>query len=580
MSTPDTPSSEAKAKPSLRVLLRQSVETRDGVTLRTDLYLPPEGRVPVVLIRTPYGRNMPILLHLAQLMTRQGLGVLLQDSRGRYQSSGDFRWKNEEEDGWDTLAWLSDQPWFNGRIGLLGMSLSSFSNFRLAAQDPPEGVIVDAMVSIMGTADYRSMFYSGGALLLHWGLPWSSMMGVLSASAKNAWQSLPWDELFRRLPLMEVEVSQFDFRMWRQILSCAYHDPFWQGLSALDELGKIRAPTLHMAGWYDFMLAQTLLAHRQMSASGLVDQRLIIGPWNHENLFQSLSAKNKDHDNDLLGEAIGWLVRWLVDAESSVECRSSGPTSEVWLKALRSEGWIQDTEFPSDQSSERRWYLTSNGSANTLHGDGRLLHEQPAQLGQDRFLYDPHDPVPTVGGAIWPFAKVGLKPGRADQTEIEQREDVLVYTSSPLDEDLWAVGPCSVELWVSTSTADTDFTAKLVDVDLRDTPFIVVDAIARGRFHVAPGEETLLQPGRPCRLTIDLGVCGYRFRRGHQLRLEISSSNFPKYDRNINTAARLHSTAVTATAQQNVFHGGPMASCLRLHTLSNERLSIQPELRR
>lgn len=550
-----------------RILPRQTVVTEDGVQLCTDVYLPPgPGPDPVVLVRTPYGRNMPFLLRMAMRLNQAGLAVVLQDSRGRYQSEGNYDWRLEERDGYDTLRWLAGQSWTNGRVGLVGLSISAHPNFKLAAGKVPEGIEIAAMVTAMGAVDYHSMFYRDGALVLHWALPWCTMMGS-GAAGRDRWARRPWAELFAEPRLAEIPEDGFDLRFWRIVVSNPETGGFWDELDAVPVLPRIAVPTLHLSGWYDFMLHHALRSYQGIGSNPEGKrQKLVIGPWDHENLFASFTRPSAEPGLPNLLEAVtAWLARWLV-ADAVAPGTDEEP--DVLLYVVGSDQWLGADRYPLAGAETLDLYLQSEGRANTAWGDGKLVAKAPSEIVQDSFEADPAAAVPTRGGALWPFAAVGLKPGRASQAEIEEREDVLVYTGDPLAEEFTVVGPIRVELWVASSARDADFTAKLVDVDLHGTPRIVQDGILRCRFRDSGRTAALLDPNRPVAITIDLQASGYQFGRGHRLRLEIAGSNFPKFDRNLNTAAAPGASGRGVVARQVVFHGGMMPSRLRLERLA------------
>ncbi|HEX4953125.1 MAG TPA: CocE/NonD family hydrolase [Thermoanaerobaculia bacterium] len=561
-----------------RILFGRRVRARDGVELATDVYLPDDDTPrPAIVVRTPYGRNLPFLLRLASQLRLRGYAVVTQDSRGRYQSQGVYNLETEERDTFDTLEWLGEQTWADGRVALIGISITGYPNLLAAAAPPPAGVEICALINIMGAVDHYSMFYRGGALVHHWALPWTTMMGS-SEAGRTRWLQQPWAQLLRHLPLVEApDRAGADGAFWRTVVTYPAYVEFWRQMNALERIGRIPVPTLHLSGWYDFMLGQTLMAYRQAGLAaepGDPPQRLAIGPWDHRTTFTSFVLGGDGTDErskvDLLELAVAWFDRWLGDPERArrAEANLAGqPPVQLFVAGL--ESWLGSESFPPAGVSVEDWYLVSGGSANTLGGDGRLQPEQPLRLGQDSFAYDPTDPVPTTGGAIWPLVSL-LQPGPAAQLAVERRPDVLVYSSPPLAADKTAVGFLEVELWASTSARDTDFTAKLVDVDPQGVPRIVQDGIQRGRFVVSAEREQLLDPHRPYRFLIRMEATAHCFRAGHRIRLEVSSSNFPKFDRNLNTALPFHTATEGMVAQQTVYHGGAMPSRLRLPVLPPE----------
>lgn len=566
----------SKPQRKQRILARVPVATRDGVALCTDVFLDADDEpTATVVVRTPYGRNIPTLLRMAQRLTQSGLCVVLQDCRGRYQSKGEYDWSREIEDTEDTLRWIVEQPFSNGRVGLCGMSVTANPNCFVAA-NPPANVRVGAMVSIMGSISHHATVYSGGALTLHWALPWSVMMDP-KQMGRTTWQKLPWREIFRRAPLQRATDGHLDMPIyWARLIAAAAEDETWAKFDARPLLSQHDVPTLYLSGWGDFMLKQTLDAFQTMSSARPPHaQQLIVGNWDHTTLFESFGAQagaakpaGRTGAIDLLEVVADFYARHLREVPPS-------PPAErppVVLSLLEDGRWLGFSSYPPVEAEIVDWYLASSGRAGTDLQDGRLVREPPTEAHHDAFAYDPESPVPTTGGALWQFAAGGIVGGPLDQAAVEERPDVLVYTTEPLEDDVHVIGPVRVELWASSSARDTDFTAKLVDVDEFGVPRIVQDGIVRARFRRSPSVEELLEPNRPTLFSIGIPDIARRFLRGHRLRIEISSSNFPKFDRNLNTAQPNVEAAASAIAQQVVFHGGEMASRLRLSVVPAGRI--------
>ncbi len=556
-----------------RLLPRQRVRVRDGIHLVTDVYLPADGGpAPAVVTRTPYGRNMPVLLKMALLMSQAGYAVLVQDSRGRYQSEGEYSWWLEGNDTFDTLSWVAEQSWANGDVGLLGMSISSYPNFLVASYPPPPGVRIKTIIDVMGTIDFHSMFYRDGALVLHWALPWVCLLSPgLMGSTK--WQDMRWHELFRHLPLDEVfsALQDIDGDFWKILLATPCYEDFWRGLDVTRRLDTVSVPTLHLSGWYDFMLAQVLATYGALADPTTGERtvhRLVIGPWDHRTLLGSFTHGAADATSeaslDLLRLTVSWLDRFMFVDRSS-EAEEGLPQVLLHMPEV---GWLGAPSYPCAPVTKELFLVSEDGSAGLEEGAGRLLPRPAKRLRSDTFSYDPLDPVPTQGGAVWPFEVAGLVPGQVEQQPPlgTDRQDVLVYTGDVLTEDLVVLGPVRLKLWAATSAVDTDFTARLLDLSPRGTARIIQDGILRARFRESRAEPTLLSPHRPYALSIDLEHVAHTFRAGHRLRLEISSSNFPKFDRNLNSA-ELYSHSQALVAAQTVFHGGGMPSRLLLPVL-------------
>ena len=548
-------------------MTRLRVPVRDGVSLCTDVFLPGDARpAPTVLIRTPYGRHIPLLRALGIRLADRGLGVAIQDCRGRYQSGGRFDLALEHLDGFDTLAWLREQPWADGRVALLGISVGSHAAFRIALETPPAGTQVVTVINVMGLVDLHALFYASGALRLHWALPWFSLMRPANMG-RSGWRDVSWNDRYRRLPLVDAfkdVCGEFD-DLWPFVVTHPAYGPEWHQWNLLDRLAGADLPVLHVSGWHDFMLDQVVRAFRALnrSAGAASRQRLIVGPWNHQTIFEAFGPARSDGDDaaNLTDVIAAWCARSLASASRAAE-GSSDP--RVRVNVLGTREWIAADDLKPATGTVEAWYLASDGHANASTGDGRLAPEPTPALGHDSFMFDPEDPAPTTGGAIWPFPSADLVPGPADQSAVERRADVLVYTSAPIAADLTLFGDARVELWAATSALDTDFTAKLVDVDTAAVPHIVQDGIVRARFREGADAQRLLEPQHAVAFAIDMGPIAYRVAEGHRLRLEISSSNFPKYDRNMNTGAAPHTAAAGVVAVQTVFHGRPMSSRLLL----------------
>ncbi|HEX9940963.1 MAG TPA: CocE/NonD family hydrolase [Thermoanaerobaculia bacterium] len=560
-----------------------AIPMRDHVVLKADVFIPldREGPFATILVMTPYGRRRPAMMKFARCLSEGGFAVLLQDARGRFQSGGEFLHR-EEEDGQDTLAWLTRQSWCNGRVGLLGISLSSFREFLAASSPSSEGPEIRAIVNFMGAVDIHSAFYHGGALVLHWALPWGVMMNPQWTGRIAAWQKLPWQQLFRHLPLARVtERTSGAVDLWRQVIERPVYDESWRKLDLRHRLSNVRVPVLHLSGWYDNALSQVLKTYATLAVPqdgrAPVPQSLILGPWDHQTIFFSLLGGGERTELgalasiELLPLVLDWFGHWFGQEAEEGGTRLSARHPGALLYVMEAQTWLEFDTFPPP-AREESWYLTSGGKANTAGGDGALVVTAGATEGADRFTYDPADPVPTVGGALWPFQSQGLQPGPADQREVERRADVLVYTSAPLEEDRLVVGIVRTELWAATSAPDTDFTAKLVDVAPDGTARLVQDGILRCRFATGVG-ESLVEPGRRYRWRIEIGAIAHCFRAGHRLRLDISSSNFPRFDRNLNTAEPIHTGSTGVACEQTVFHGGATASRLLLPILPTSLLT-------
>ena len=564
---------------------------RDGVELATEVYLPPgEGPFPVILQRTPYNRRSPSPgsdcdAAVGRYFAERGYVLLNQDTRGRYRSGGEFdAMRQEPPDGYDAVEWAAVQPWSNGRVGMIGGSYVGLTQWQAAGETPPHLVAIAPHYS---SSDYhKGWTYQGGAFDLWFAQSWTA-------------QTLAPDTLQRRLeaagmPLEQVvqEVEAFvaegrenllDDWLWQLPLKdfagfrrdgnvAAYYDEwlarpgyddYWAGLDVETKYPRITVPALITGGWYDIFQEGTIRNFMGMREEGGSDAartgtRLVMRALCHACPADTTAGEidfGPDNVLDLNAAWARWFDYWLKGIDNGV---ADDPPVRLFVMTPPDEGtagggfWIEADEFPLPDAVETRFYLRSGGHANSAAGDGVLDTDGPG--GEpDAYVYDPREPVPTVGGNMCCRNDM-LASGAFDQRGVERRGDVLVYTTEPLEEDLTVIGPVQVELWAASSARDTDFTAKLVDVHLDGYAHNVSEGIVRARFRNSDYLESWITPGAVHDYTIDLGYTATVFRRGHRIRLEISSSNFPHFDRNLNTATVFGEGAEPVPATQRVLH--------------------------
>lgn len=538
------------------IVVEKNVEARmrDGVALRADIYRQPgSGRHPVLLRRTPYSKNDPEYVPRFRALAARGFAVVVQDTRGRYMSDGVARPHDEAEDGFDTIAWVRTLPYSDGKIGMWGGSYLATTQL-LAATLRPEG-----LVALFPASSYSSrydMVFQGGAFYLNDGLGWNLGQAVDVRRRTYNPQAdrdgpIGLDPEQRRTLrerwLWHVPLTSMDALELRrfapgyfEMLQHPTYDAFWETFDIAARHSRFEAPAHHLTGWYDTLLTGTLKNYSGLRAHAANDtarrnQRLVVGPWTHAGPTMS-STKVGDVD---YGPAAGmdahalqerWFDTWLRPA-------AGFDGAPVRIFVMGDNKWRDEQEWPLARAKPTAFYLHSGGSANTLDGNGSLSPAAPAAEPRDEFSYDPWDPVPT--GAIGGYSRMP-----SDQRPIEMRRDVLVYSSAPLERDIEVTGPLSVTLWVSTSAPSTDFTAKLVDVLPDGTARAINDGILRRRF----------VPGEPTEIAIDLGATSNVFRAGHRIRLDVTSSNFPRFDRNPNTADPFGEATQLRRAEQAVYH--------------------------
>lgn len=589
------------ARKENRVVVENDVpmKTRDGKTLYADIVRPDlPGRFPVLLSRTPYGKagstdpNGP-----NTFFARYGYVSITQDCRGRFASEGDYDTIFQEAaDGYDAVEWAARLPWSNGRVGTTGQSYLGLTQYLIACNDPmPPSLQVMAPVS--ASSDYHQswIYHTGGASLWGWLVPYAIFKG------RDTLRRAGRDDLIERVlgyldgeysmirrtpfgfnfttPVTTEWFSHLPISDWADLLAetapyfadhIAHADDgeYWYRANVNRHAETVTTPMLHVTSWYDIFAEGGPNAYRSVKDNSRFEaarngQRLIIGPWGHLLPYSIPSTKGAGEADfgpealiDLNQTLLRWFDHWLKDVDNGIM-----DEPPVTVFTLGENRWQHLADWPPPAMRAVRWFLHSDGSANSLHGDGVLSTVPPGgdEAAEDRFRYDPEDPVPSLGGA-----NLIIDMGVRDQRPVEERRDVLVFTSEPMERPLEITGPVSVELWASSSAVDTDFTAKLVDVHPDGYAMNLLDGIIRARYRDSASDPELMEPGRPYRFTIDLWNTSNVFLPGHRIRLEISSSNFPRFDRNLNTGAAFGQGTSGPVAHQTVFHTAERPSAVVL----------------
>ena len=534
--------------------LHVSVPMRDGVRLSANVFLPGEHvRVPVILERTPYGKGADITPNYQDFVDR-GYGVVVEDVRGRYESEGAFDpLRQEPADGDDTLNWIARQPWSDGKVGMIGGSYRGIVQWKAALMNNPHLKAIFPVVS--GYDDYRDRFYStGGAMKLGNRLQW------MSENLKAPGYLADFGKFVLHLPVRTADVAATGWtsEMFREAVAHPSFDSFWRSVSTREQLRKVRVPVFSIGGWYDNFAESDLEAFAELhKTSGL--NRIVIGPWPHNMSYKFPEADfGPDSFVPVRALQLEWFDQWLMGRDSKLV---SEPPVQIFV--MGANKWREERSWPPETARERDLFLESNGRANTLNGDGALADRPARRAPMDRFVFDPRDPAPTLGGAVCCNPKV-FPWGPMDQRPVEQRKDVLVFTTKALKEDVEAIGPVKVVLYVATSAKDTDFTAKLVDVFPDGYARNLTDGILRLRYRNSLEKPELAKDGEVYRIEVDGGVTSNVFLKGHRIRVEISSSNFPRFDRNPNTGGPVAGETILRKATQTVYHDREHPSYLAL----------------
>jgi putative CocE/NonD family hydrolase len=546
--------------PEIVKRLHVSIQMRDGVRLAANIFLPSDSaHFPVILVRTPYNKGDDLLPGY-RFFVVHGYAMVVQDVRGRYESEGTFdSFTQEPGDGDDTLNWIARQPWSDGKIGMLGGSYLGITQWKAAWLNNPHLKAIAPVVS--GYDDYADRFYStGGALQLGHRLLWMSE-NLLAPSFSPP----DFATFVRTVPLRRADLAATGQRLdiFQKALDHPTYDAFWRAASTRAHLDQIHVPVFSVGGWYDNFVESDLAAFSALRRNSGV-HRIVIGPWPHN---MSIKFANVDFGQDsgapIRRMQLEWFDQWLKSKDTPLMSR---PPVRVFV--MGANRWRDEHEWPPARTRLTPLYLGGKGRANTLNGDGALNARAPRKAAPDHFEFDPRNPVPTSGGAVCCNPKV-FPWGPMDQRAIERRADVLVFTTPPLTQDLEVTGPVRVLLYASTSAPDTDFTAKLVDVFPTGEARNLTDGILRLRYRQSLDKAELARSGEIYKLTIDAGVTSNVFLKGHRLRVEISSSNFPRFDRNPNTGRAIADETALRTASQTIYHDREHPSRIILPVIPN-----------
>jgi predicted acyl esterase len=532
-----------------------SIPMRDGVRLAADLFLPGSGRWPTVLVMTPYGRNTPSTRSYRYFLSR-GYAVMIEDLRGRYGSRGVFGPVTQSgPDGNDTIDWIAAQPWSNGRVATAGSSYLGLVQWWAALEDNPHLLAISPMNS--GDDEYTDRYYSaGGAVQLGHRLQWLAENENLESRPLPSPGAYLW-----HLPLRTADriATGTAVSFWRASLDHPSYDGYWKQRSVRRKLDQLNVPVLSLGGWFDAYAESDLDAFSRLALKRKSIETWI-GPWGHN---PGLKFPTRDFGPNanigIRGRQAAWFDAWLKkNLSASVH---EPPLLHIFV--MGPDVWRDEHEWPLARTRYTPLYLTSTGSANSSTGTGVLRWKPVRSAPSDGFTYDPKTPVPTVGGAVCCEPKI-FPPGPLNQAEVERRPDVLVYTSAPLNDEMEVTGPVRTILYVSTSGNDTDFTAKLVDVQPDGRPLLVTDGIQRLRYRLSLDKPVFVKQDQAYQISVDCGVTSHVFFPGHRIRLEVSSSNFPRFDRSLNSTGPNSEQIKLPRARQTVFHekGYPSAVIL------------------
>jgi putative CocE/NonD family hydrolase len=558
------------------------MKTRDGVKLYADIYRPKaEGKFPVILMRTPYDKSTGWAVGPAFEMATHGYVVIVQDVRGRYTSEGEwYPFRHESEDGYDTIEWAAALPFSNGKVGMTGGSYVGATQMLSAIAHPPH---LAGICPVVTASNYHDGWtYQSGALEQWFDQNWATQLATntmwrLIAKNTNALLGAPVLPLthypafnYAALPAgadATAEIAPY-YLDW---LAHPSYDEYWKQWSIEERFSDIRVPALHIGGWYDIFLAGTLRNYMGIKAHGGSEearkgQRLLIQIGGHAGFGRRIGDVEFG-DEALKFSSTQVVLDWYdylfkdVQNEFATEGASAGKPVHIFVMGVNK--YQEESDWPPPQAKTTRYFLHSGGSANSLVGDGGLSTTPPKKEMADKFTYDPANPVTTIGGSLCCDAE-HYEPGPRDQRADENRNDVLVYSTKAVGEDMEVTGPVTLEVWVKSTAVDTDFTAKLVDVSPDGFAMNLTDGILRMRYRDSQERPTLMNPGQIYKISVDLWATSNVFKKGHVLRLDVSSSNFPRFDRNLNTGAEQATSRDFISATNTILHDAEHPSALLL----------------
>ncbi|MBM4185977.1 MAG: CocE/NonD family hydrolase [Gemmatimonadetes bacterium] len=555
------------------------VPMRDGVTLAADLYLPKSaaGRFPVILLRTPYNKDSyrgstgP-----AEFFAARGFAVVSQDVRGKWSSDGEYQVQSHDrDDGYDTMEWIARQPWSNGKVGTYGCSYLGEVQILLAGARHPNhaAAVPQAAAGGLGSAGgYWSGFgaYENGVFSLSSAFGW-----FLGAGAKDKNPAPPdrfeFATVLRSRPSIEmvkrVGGPRSDFE---DFLRHRPGDRYWATQGYATDSTRFDVPAIHVNSWLDYGAEQTLalfnlFKRNAVSPKARDNQYVIISPTSHcasERATEHTVVGERDMGDARLGYwsiYLAWFDYWLKGIGDGVEAM---PKVQYYVTGLNA--WRSSNVWPVPEMKPVSYYLASGKAANGGSGDGRLSLAAGTRAGKDTVSVDPANPFPSRGGTICCTGNPADQPGVFDQADLEQRTDLLVYTTPPLGAPVTVAGPVRAKLFVSTETRDADIAAKLIDVTPDGKSWNVVDGIARLRLRNGADKPELVEPGRVYEIEVNLKSIAHQFKAGHRIRLHLAGSNFPQWELNSHTGGNIYDETEYLPTRTTIHFGPARPSALLL----------------
>lgn len=545
----------------IKIEFNQRVAMRDGVELSADVYRPDApGQFPVILSRTPYLKSGTY--PYAKFFVPHGYVWVAMDVRGRGDSDGKFvPYRNDGVDGYDAIEWCARQPWSTGKVGTIGGSYNGRTQWLTAVLQPPH---LTTMIVLATPSDPFVEFPTGLPIPVE-----ISWYHLVAGRMRQNMEAVDWAKLQWHLPIYTMdEAAGRPNQLWKEGIDHAQAGPYWEPLRYQNKYDRVTVPVLHISGWYDDEQVGTPLNFIGMMAENQPEavrdgQKLLIGPWPHAiNSTSKLGEVDFGPTGviDMNGYWLRWYDYWLKDIDNGI---MKEPPVRIFV--MGANHWADEDEWPLARTQYTKYFLHSGGRANSLFGDGELSTEAPGLEPTDTYTYDPAKPTPFITDAT--FQQVG---GPDDYRPVERRDDVLVYTSPPVAEDTLICGPVRSQIYASASAKDTDFMVKLLDVWPTGFAQRLTDGMVRARFRQGMDRPELIEPGKVYAYDIDLWNTCQTYQKDHRIRVEISSSAFPKYNRNPNTGAPLGKTASTQASDQEIYHDKEHASFILLPVVPSQ----------
>ena len=540
-----------------RVLIENGVRVkmRDGVFLAADVYRPDaEGKFPALLERTPYNRAGG---GDASKMASHGYVVIIEDTRGRFDSGGEFYpFRYESQDGYDTVEWAAALPYCDGQVGMFGGSYVGATQMLAAISVPPH--LVSIFPYVTASAYYDGWTYQSGVLEQWFASSWASGLAVDTLRRKAAALSDP-KQWVRELPVESYKMLQVPgagsltpyFYDW---VAHETDDEYWRPWKISDHYPEMKVKALHAGGWHDIFLKGSIQNYMGMRKSSptAAQQRLLLGPWAHAETSSEGKIGEVTFGKSAVLDMTAAILEWSDFALKGAQNRyATGAPVRIFV--MGDNAWRDEQEFPLARTQYKSYYLRR----------GTLSSESPENEPPEPYVYDPANPVPTIGGRLC-CGNNQLPPGPADQRPNENRTDILTYSTPPLEKDLEVTGFIRLKLYAATDAPDTDFTGLLADVEPSGYARFLTDGIVRTRYRKSTAKADPIEPGKVYDYDIDLWATSNVFKAGHRIRLYVSSSNFPRFDRNTNTGEPVLGHGRMAVATQRIHHNRQYPSALVL----------------